>query len=76
GITKAFVVKDGAVEERQVKVGDRRDGQVEIVEGLRPGEQVATSRLSQLFGGAAVQVVASAESSNPPPQTPHPARSP
>jgi RND family efflux transporter MFP subunit len=58
GITKAFVVKDGAVEERQVKPGDRRDGQVEIVEGLRPGEQVATSRLSQLFGGATVQVIA------------------
>ncbi len=76
GITKVFVVKDGAVEERHVKVGDRRDGQVEIVEGLRPGEQVATSRLSQLFGGAAVQVIASAESSNPTPQTPTPARSP
>ena len=58
GITKAFVIKDGTAEERQVKVGDRRDGLVEIVEGLRPGEQVATSRLSQLFGGAAVQVVA------------------
>ncbi|MGH7411367.1 MAG: efflux RND transporter periplasmic adaptor subunit [Candidatus Methylomirabilis sp.] len=57
GITKAFVVKDGTAEERQLKVGDRRDGLVEIVEGLRPGEQVATSRLSQLFGGAAVQVV-------------------
>ncbi len=57
GITKAFVVKGGAVEERQAKVGDRQDGLVEIVEGLAPGEQVATSRLSQLFGGATVQVV-------------------
>jgi len=57
GITKAFVVKGGAVEERQVKVGDRQDGLVEIGEGLTPGEQVATSRLSQLFGGATVQVV-------------------
>jgi membrane fusion protein (multidrug efflux system) len=57
GITKAFVVKDGVVEERLVKVGERRDGLVEIVEGLKPGEQVATSRLGQLFNGAAVQVV-------------------
>ena len=58
GITKAFVVKGGAVEERQVKAGDRQDGLVEVVEGVAPGELVATSRLSQLFGGAAVQVVA------------------
>ena len=57
GITKAFVVKDGVVEERQVKGGDRQDGLVEIVEGIAPGEMVATSRLSQLFGGATVQVV-------------------
>jgi len=57
GITKAFVVKDGVVEERQVKGGDRQDGLVEIVEGVAPGEMVATSRLSQLFGGATVQVV-------------------
>lgn len=59
GITKAFVVKNGSVEERQVKAGDRRDGRVEIVEGVKPGERVATSRLSQLFGGATVRVIAS-----------------
>ncbi|PWB77573.1 MAG: hypothetical protein C3F08_09830 [Candidatus Methylomirabilota bacterium] len=58
GITKAFVVKDGVVEERQIAVGERQDGLVEIVEGLTPGERVATSRLSQLSGGASVQVVA------------------
>jgi len=58
GITKAFVVKDGVVEERQVKAGERQDGLVEIVEGVASGEVVATSRLSQLFGGATVQVVA------------------
>ncbi|MBI4381066.1 MAG: efflux RND transporter periplasmic adaptor subunit [candidate division NC10 bacterium] len=57
GITKAFVVKDGVVEERQVKAGERQDGLVEIVEGVASGEMVATSRLSQLFGGATVQVV-------------------
>jgi RND family efflux transporter MFP subunit len=58
GITKAFVIKDGIVEERQITVGERQDGLVEIVEGLTPGERVATSRLSQLFGGAHVQVIA------------------
>ncbi|HWQ68446.1 MAG TPA: efflux RND transporter periplasmic adaptor subunit [Patescibacteria group bacterium] len=58
GVTKAFVVKDGVAQERRITVGERQDGLVEIVEGLQPGEQVATSRLSQLFGGATVQVVA------------------
>src|SRR5574337_1115773 len=58
GVTKAFVVKDGVAQERQITVGERQDGLVEIVEGLQPGEQVATSRLSQLSGGATVQVVA------------------
>ncbi|CBE68320.1 MAG: efflux RND transporter periplasmic adaptor subunit [Candidatus Methylomirabilis oxygeniifera] len=58
GITKAFVVTDGVAQERQITVGERQDGLVEIVEGLQPGEQVATSRLSQLFGGATVQVMA------------------
>lgn len=57
GITKAFVVKDSIVEERQITVGERQDGLVEIAEGLTPGEQVATSRLSQLSGGATVQVI-------------------
>src|SRR5574337_159155 len=56
GITKAFVVKDGVVEERQIAVGERQDGLVEIVEGLTPGERVATSRLSQLSDGAPVQI--------------------
>lgn len=58
GITKAFVVKDGVVEERQIKVGERQDGLVEVALGVKPGEQVATSRLSQLFGGATVQIIA------------------
>lgn len=57
GITKAFVVQDGIAQERQITVGERQDGLVEIVEGLQPGEQVATSRLSQLFDGATVQVI-------------------
>lgn len=58
GITKAFVIKNGVVEERQITVGESQNGLVEIVGGLEPGEQVATSHLSQLFGGASVQVVA------------------
>jgi membrane fusion protein (multidrug efflux system) len=42
GITKAFVVQDGTVQERQVKTGARREGWVEITEGLQSGDIVAT----------------------------------
>jgi cobalt-zinc-cadmium efflux system membrane fusion protein len=57
GITKVFVIKDGKAEERQVKAGIRQGGLVEIVDGLKPGETVAASNLSQLFTGAPVTVV-------------------
>lgn len=56
GITKVFVVADGKVEERVVKLGARRDGMVEIVEGVRPGERVATSSVPRLYDGAPVTV--------------------
>ncbi len=56
GVTKAFVVADGKVHERQVKAGLREAGGIEIVDGLRPGETVATSGLAQLYDGAPVVV--------------------
>lgn len=62
GITKAFVVGDGTAQERQVKTGVRTEGLVEVTEGLRPGETVATSSLPQLYQGAKVRVVNGKES--------------
>jgi RND family efflux transporter MFP subunit len=56
GITKVFVLADGKAQETSVKLGLRQDGMVEIVEGVRPGQQVATSSLAQLHDGAAVTV--------------------
>ncbi len=61
GINKVFVVKDGSVEERQVKVGIRQDGAVEV-QGVRPGETVATSGLARLSTGIKVRVAARGES--------------
>jgi RND family efflux transporter MFP subunit len=58
GLTKVFVLADGRAQERSVRLGRRQDGKVEIVEGVRPGEQVATSALAQLYDGAAVTVEA------------------
>ena len=62
GINKAFVVQDGLVHERQVKLGIRQNGQLEITEGLRLGETVATSSLPQLYQGAKIRVVNGKES--------------
>ncbi len=57
GITKVFVVTDGKAEERLVKPGARQGSWIEIVEGVKPGETIATTNLSQLFNGAPVTVV-------------------
>jgi membrane fusion protein (multidrug efflux system) len=35
-----FVVREGRAERREVKAGQRLVGEVEIAEGLKPGEQV------------------------------------
>jgi RND family efflux transporter MFP subunit len=56
GIVKVFVVADGKADERRVKTGERRDGWAEILDGVKAGETVATSNLSQLATGTRVQV--------------------
>lgn len=44
GTTRVFVVgTDGSITGRAVRVGRSRDGMVEIVSGLRPGEKVVAS---------------------------------
>jgi RND family efflux transporter MFP subunit len=54
GISKVFVVANGKVEERVVRPGARQGAWVEIAEGVKPGDTVAVSNLSQLFNGAPV----------------------
>ncbi|MEZ5352651.1 MAG: efflux RND transporter periplasmic adaptor subunit [Bryobacteraceae bacterium] len=57
GSNKAYVVGEGSrVEVREVKTGDRLDGDLEILEGLRAGEQVATTELTRLDTGVEVVV--------------------
>ena len=60
GIVKVYVIAQGKAEERRIAVGQRRDGWVEILEGVKAGETVATSGLSQLATGTAVTVQAGA----------------
>jgi len=56
GIVKVFVIAEGKAQERAARTGQRRDGWVEILEGVKVGEMVATSGLSQLATGTAVVV--------------------
>jgi len=57
GTNKAFVITPGSlIEAREVKTGDRFDEQVEIVDGLREGETVATTQLNRLDTGVKVAV--------------------
>jgi len=61
GANKAFVVVDGAIQAREVKLGDRFDKEVEILEGLQDGEQVATTQVNRLDTGVRVRIVTGAE---------------
>lgn len=57
GTNKAYVVKDpGTIEARDVKVGERYDQQIEILEGLEEGERIATSQLNRLDTGVKVAI--------------------
>ena len=54
GLEKLFVVADGKVTERIVRSGTRINGHVEIIEGVKEGEVVATSNLGNLQQGREV----------------------
>jgi RND family efflux transporter MFP subunit len=57
GSNKAFVVKPGGViEARDVKLGDRVEQQIEILEGLNDGDQVALTQLNRLDTGVKVAI--------------------
>ncbi|MGE5569767.1 MAG: efflux RND transporter periplasmic adaptor subunit [Rhodospirillales bacterium] len=56
GSYKAYVVKDGTVEARDVKLGDRFGPDVEVDDGLRDGEVVAVTQVQRLDSGSKVRV--------------------
>jgi membrane fusion protein (multidrug efflux system) len=51
-----FVVKDGSAEKRLVHIGQRRVGDVQILDGLAAGELVVTEGAQKLRDGSAVTV--------------------
>jgi multidrug efflux pump subunit AcrA (membrane-fusion protein) len=54
GTSRVFVVNGGQVEERLVTVGQTVDQLVEITRGLKSGEKVATTNVTQLVDGQKV----------------------
>jgi membrane fusion protein, multidrug efflux system len=58
GNTFVFVVEDGVAEKRRVQIGQRRVGDVQVVEGLAAGEIVVTEGTQKLRDGAAVSLQA------------------
>ena len=51
-----YVIADGKARQRIVEPGVKRDGRIEIVKGLAPGEVVAEDGAGFLSDGAAVTV--------------------
>ena len=62
GIVKVYVIAGDKAEERRVLTGQRAEGWVEVLEGVKPSETVATSNLSQLATGTAVAIQAGSRS--------------
>lgn len=50
-----FVVVNGVVEQRVIKLGTRQPGLVEVVSGLAVGEEIVTAGQLKLYEGATVQ---------------------
>ncbi|MEO7651903.1 MAG: efflux RND transporter periplasmic adaptor subunit, partial [Bryobacteraceae bacterium] len=61
GTNKLYVVKDGVIEAREVKLGDRFGENVEIMEGVAAGDRVATTQTQRLDTGVKVQIADGAE---------------
>jgi RND family efflux transporter MFP subunit len=57
GLNKVFVIDKGTAQERQVRPGARQGAILEILDGVKAGETVATSNLPSLYNGAPVTVV-------------------
>ncbi len=52
-----FVVKDGAAEKRLIHTGERRVGEVQVLDGLSAGDVVVTEGTQKLRPGSAVSIV-------------------
>jgi membrane fusion protein (multidrug efflux system) len=54
GVSTVYVIDHGKIRAQQVSLGVRQNGLVEIVDGLKGDEHLATTNLNQLAAGVAV----------------------
>jgi RND family efflux transporter MFP subunit len=52
-----FVVENGAAVKRPVRIGRQTGGRIEIVSGIREGEQVVVAGMSRLADGTPVEII-------------------
>jgi membrane fusion protein (multidrug efflux system) len=52
-----YVVTDGRAEERRIRIGKRRPGIVEVLDGLSEGERVVTAGIIKIRDGTPVRIV-------------------
>lgn len=55
GVYKVFLVNGSKVQEREVKTGSQISGRIEILGGLKPGDEVAVATQGELRDGATIQ---------------------
>lgn len=51
-----YVVQDGRAMEREIRIGERRDGELEVLSGLKGDEQIVVRGLQSLRNGIAVKL--------------------
>lgn len=56
GSNKVYVIKEGTIDAREVKLGERFENEVEILEGVQAGETVAMTNLPRLDTGSKVAI--------------------
>jgi RND family efflux transporter MFP subunit len=62
GVTKVFVADGSIARSRTVKAGRVQNGKQEIIDGMKPGENVITSGQGRLVEGAAIAIQSGAKS--------------
>lgn len=52
-----YVIEEGIAKRRNIQLGVRKPGQVEVLSGLEPGDEIVVVGQMKLFDGAAVQTI-------------------
>ena len=61
GVNRVFLVREGQLAAREVKLGERSGERVEILDGVEAGNEVAVTDVDQLADGQRVSVVPTGE---------------